>query len=142
MTTRKPNPHARRHTRAQGGFAILEALVALVIFAIGTLGILGLQATMTRAQSASKYRADAANLAQQVVGQMWSDAAGNRSQYASNCNSYAPCAAWEARVAQQLPAGNAVVAVNGSNVDVTVTWTVPNDGTNVYRTTTAISTNP
>ena len=130
--------YRRRVARGQRGVAILEALVALLIFMIGTLGIIGLQATMTRAQSSSKYRADAANLAQQVIGLMWADSNTNRATYATNCSGYAACSSWADRVAAQLPAGAAVINVAGSNVNVTLTWTVPNDGTSTYRTSTAI----
>jgi type IV pilus assembly protein PilV len=132
----------RRAAAAKGqrGVAIIEALVALLIFTIGTLGLIGLQATMTRAQSSAKYRADAANLAQQVVGLMWADTATGRSSgyTETGCAGHAPCNAWLARVAAELPAGTGRVTVAGSRVDVTIEWTVPNDGTSTYNTSTAI----
>ncbi len=52
---------------------LIEALVAVLIFAFGVLGIVGLQAAMTKAQTQSKSRADASLLAQQVIGSMWTD---------------------------------------------------------------------
>jgi type IV pilus assembly protein PilV len=130
----------RRARPGQRGVVILEALVALLIFMVGTLGLIGLQATMTRAQSAAKFRADAANLAQQVIGLMWSDtgAARTTGYTASGCAGHPPCSAWQARVADVLPAGTAAVTVVGSRVDVTLTWTVPNDGASTYSTSTAI----
>ena len=66
----------QRKARAQRGFMLLEVLVALLIFSIGVLGIVGLQASMTKAQTGSKFRADAAFLAQRLVGGMWSDRSG------------------------------------------------------------------
>ena len=51
----------KRH-RGTAGFALIEVLVAVLLFAIGILGMVGLQASMTQAQTESKVRADAANL--------------------------------------------------------------------------------
>lgn len=130
----------RSAARSQRGVAILEAMVALLIFMIGTLGLIGLQATMTRAQTSSKYRADAANLAQQVIGLMWTDTGTARggSYSAATCAGHARCSAWQERVAAELPAGAGAVTVAGTRVDVTITWTVPSEGTSTYSTSTAI----
>jgi type IV pilus assembly protein PilV len=68
---RRASPKAPRAQHARG-IALIEVLVALLIFMLGVLGLVGLQASMTRAQTDSKVRADAAYLASELNGRMWS----------------------------------------------------------------------
>jgi type IV pilus assembly protein PilV len=66
----------------QQGVVLLEALVAILLFSMGVLALVGLQAAMIKNTSDSKFRADASYLAQQWVGQMWSDPdPGNQALY-------------------------------------------------------------
>jgi type IV pilus assembly protein PilV len=132
--------------RASRGFVLLEALVALLVFAFGVLGVVGLQAAMTKAQTQSKFRADAAQLAQQVAGMMWADLP-NLSNYASaSCAGYAPCSTWAAHVASALPNGAATIgfAVTAPSTSptatITITWTPPNEQQHNYTTTSFIVT--
>ncbi|MEQ1803861.1 MAG: pilus assembly protein PilV [Burkholderiaceae bacterium] len=134
-----------RRQHAANGFMLIEALVALLIFAFGVLGLVGLQATMTKAQSTAKYRADAAFLAQQVIGTMWSDGP-NVASYALGggvvaCTGYARCNSWADKVASTLPAGTATVTVVGSNVTVAISWTQPNEGIHTFTTRSTIAFN-
>ncbi len=125
---------------------LIEALVALLIFAFGVLGLVGLQAAMTKAQSTAKFRADAAFLAQQVLGTMWSDAP-NVANYGPaggglvGCAGYARCNSWAEKVASTLPGGVAAVTVAGSDVTVAITWTQPNEGLHTYTTRSTIAFN-
>jgi type IV pilus assembly protein PilV len=59
--------------RSQTGAILLEALIAIVIFSMGILAVAGLQATMIRNTTDANFRAEAAFIAQQVIGQMWAD---------------------------------------------------------------------
>ena len=56
--------------RQQGVF-LLEALIAILIFAMGILGIVALGATAIAAQNDAQYRTEAANYATEIVGAMW-----------------------------------------------------------------------
>jgi type IV pilus assembly protein PilV len=143
----------RARKRQLGGFAMLESMVAMLLFTVGVLGVVGLQATMTRAQSVAKYRGDAIYLASQLVGVIRADTAtsaagisniGNLANYASaggKCANYARCADWSGKVARALPGGATVLAVDLANslVTITITWTPPNEGTHSFSTTTQIS---
>lgn len=143
----------RRSSRPQRGFMLLEALIALLIFSIGVLGIVGLQASMTKAQTGSKFRADAAFLAQRLVGGMWSDRNGlDNYDTAANCASYTRCSQWVSEVANLLPAGDATVNVTSLGTDatgrvisaevtITINWTPPNEEQRRFTTTSAIAAN-
>lgn len=131
---------------SQDGIALIEALVSILIFTTGILGVIGLQASMTRAQSDAKYRADAAALAGELIGAMWSDSADTASanlvNYASTSGAactHVPCAQWLAKVASSLPNGTAVIDAAATGVTtVRVSWTLPTNGTHTYVTTTSI----
>ena len=134
---------SRRKVRKLRGVALVEAMVAILIFAFGVLGLVGMQASMTRAQSAGKFRSDASSLAGEAMGLMWADR-GNLVKYASaTCATYQPCLDWKNKVASVLPGGNAVVTANATDgaVSITLTWTVPDEGTHTYVTSTAILAN-
>src|SRR2546426_12764713 len=57
----------------QTGAYLLEALVGILIFALGVLGIVGLQAASLRTTTDSSLRAEAVFAASQLLGQMWAD---------------------------------------------------------------------
>lgn len=123
------------------GFALIEALVGILIFAFGVLGIVGLQASMTKAQTASKFRSDAAYLASELVGVMWSDI-NNLADYETSAGVpcvAARCADWVRKVDTMLPSTVTTVVVNAGNVTITIEWTVPGEGTHTYTTESAIN---
>lgn len=66
-------PLNRRYAAAQDGAILLEALIAIVIFAFGLIGLLGIQASAVGLSIDAKYRADAAYLANQAVSMIWLD---------------------------------------------------------------------
>jgi len=68
--------------RVQKGVALLESLIALLIFSLGVLAIVSLQATSARASAEAAIRADAALLANQVIGLMWADDRAQLANYA------------------------------------------------------------
>ena len=57
----------------QTGAYLLEALIGILIFALGVLGIVGLQAASLRTTTDSAMRAEAVFAANQLLGQMWAD---------------------------------------------------------------------
>jgi len=137
------NKHLQRRaaTRSRSrGVALIEVLVAMLIFMLGVLGLVGLQGTMTRTQTDSKMRADAANLASEVIGRMWVDIA-NLSTYAgaTTCTA-ASCLEWRNKVASVLPGGGATITVNvNGDVAVTVSWAMPGGETHRYVTRSTIA---
>ncbi|MFN9745282.1 MAG: hypothetical protein ACK57B_06525 [Betaproteobacteria bacterium] len=67
--TRKPLP-ARRRSRARG-VALIDVLVAVVVFSVGVLAVVGLQGTATQQSSQARYRAEATLLANALISRMW-----------------------------------------------------------------------
>lgn len=123
---------------------MIEALIAILIFSLATLGLLGLQVTMTRAQSSAKYRADAAYLASELIGTMWSDSRNLVSYADAGCAGYARCKNWQDRLADTLPSGAATTVVDTTNgaVTVTIRWQVPNESPHQFETVTSVNPNP
>jgi type IV pilus assembly protein PilV len=60
--------------KEQAGVALLEALIAILIFSIGILAVVGMQVTAINNVNDSKYRSEAAFLANRLLSQMWTDA--------------------------------------------------------------------
>jgi type IV pilus assembly protein PilV len=76
----KPTPRARRRRR-QGGIALLEAMLAIVLLGVGLLGTIGLQARAYSALSDASMRAEAAIAGERLLGLVTSDLP-NLSKYA------------------------------------------------------------
>jgi type IV pilus assembly protein PilV len=68
MKVPMPNTRAGR----QSGVMLIEALIALLIFSVGVLGIVGLQSTAAKVSGDARYRSEAALLANELIGRMWS----------------------------------------------------------------------
>jgi len=99
----------------QKGGALLEAMIAILIFSIGMLGIAGLHAAMIKNTSDAKYRADASFIAQQRVGQMWSDPNNLASFVEANTD-----------ISALLPSGTRTTTLPAAGqVRVVITWQQP-----------------
>jgi type IV pilus assembly protein PilV len=102
-------------TDMQQGMALIESLIAILIFSLGILGIIGLQAVNLRQSADAKHRVDASFLANQTVGMIWAD----RANIANHAVVDEAIAA--------LPNGKRTVTVTGSEVTVTITWQQPGE---------------
>ena len=141
---------SRRH---QQGVSLLEALISILIFAVGILAVVALQAASIRTSNDAKFRADASYLANQLVGRMWTDRA-NLANYAHNANGAFVCDtrvgttvatpanaslnAWLQTVNATLPGGTngaqrVVVDAATNLVTVTMCWRTGNDARDTRR---------
>ena len=141
----------------QGGVALLEALIAILIFSFGVIGLVGAQAAAIKTAGDAKLRTDASYLAGQIISRMWVDRA-NLADYAhftggSNCT-FTGVASVSANVTEwlgsttlpgtvgYLPNGAAQIVVDGGSnmVTVTVCWRTPQETvTHNYSSTALIS---
>lgn len=122
------------------GFTMVEALVALVVLAVGMLGIAGLYVTTLRSGSSAIYRMQAINMATDMADRIRSNRnAGvfyNNAAVNNNCVGVGSVACtaqqmaehdlflWNAQIAQVLPSGAGTVAVAGLGFPFTFTVTV------------------
>jgi len=127
---------AKRVRAAQEGVALLEALIAILIFSFGVLGLIGILAGSIRATNDARYRAEAANLANAVIGDMWSTAATDLdAQFGSGG---AKLTAWRSQVAALLPSASGAnapvvdltqpgLSTQSRSVVVSVFWQLPGE---------------
>ena len=131
----------RPFRNAQSGVMLLEALIGILIFSVGILAMVGLQVMGIKLASDSRDRAEASNLASQLVGEMWLNRAALASyQYAGSGTPPAALTNWVARVDASLPgaaANRPIVTVGasslgasvGTQTTVTLRWISPSDTT-------------
>lgn len=110
---------------SQKGAVLLEALIAVLIFSTGVLAIAGLQGAMIKNTSDTKYRSEAAFIAQQRLGVMWANPA-NLSLFALG----------EEDISSLLPGGKRTVSlpIAGGEVKVEIKWQVPGQDEHNYTT--------
>jgi type IV pilus assembly protein PilV len=125
----------------RSGFVLLEALIAIAIFSFALLGLMGMQAVSIKNNADAKNRADAAYLANQIIGKMWVDRANLASyDYRSGetaCSAsttvpgYATVTSWLNDVQADLPGVDATAASSMKPQIIADTTTSP-----VYATVT------
>ena len=121
---------------AQSGVALLEALIAILIFSFGVLGLIGILAGSIRATNDARYRAEAANLAQALIGAMWSTRAADLdAQFGTGGPQLV---AWQTQVANLLPQATGAnvpivdlsqpgLSTQSRSVVVTMFWQLPGE---------------
>jgi len=121
-----PTRQLTRLADAMGGFALIEGLIAILIFSLGILGLVGLQATTTQSTTVAKTRVDASFIASQRIADIWGDLA----NLAAKAETNTPIAS--------LPEGKRTTKIEDTNlVTVSVTWKMPNDNATYSYTTVA-----
>lgn len=142
--------HLRENTvrigaKRQGGSFIIEALISLLLFAVGLVALVALATQSLNQVGQTRARNEASNLAGDLAGILWTlpalPATFTTATWADNNT---PIDGWVDRV-QALPGGSATVTVAGSQVTITITWTDAKGGaggtTHNYTTATLIAKN-
>ena len=130
-----PLPSMRNTPIRQTGSYLLEALIAILIFAFGVLGLVGLLGSSVRVTNDARYRAEASNLANAMLAEMWTmDVARMDADFGAGG---AKLAAWQAKAESLLPSAAAhPVTVDlpksgrspqSRTVTVTVFWQLPGE---------------
>jgi type IV pilus assembly protein PilV len=124
------NPLLRTKSR-QSGSSLIEALVAIIVFALGMLGLAAFMVTAMQNSQQSRYRTLASYYAEEVIGLALSDAS-NREKYAvadGACTdgSWEPCTQWLERLTADLPTDDSTPASvelddDSGLMTVTVQW--------------------
>lgn len=118
----------------QRGSALIEGLLAIVVFSIGLLGLLMLLSAALVESGNARYRSEASLLASDLVGRMWSgdrSATSLKTRFGSTgTDEYQQ---WLERVQATLPGVTAtanlpqVTIDNNRNVTITLGWRSPNE---------------
>lgn len=128
------------------GMMLIEALVAILIFSIGVISLVGLQARAIAQTTDAKYRADAAFLANQIIGEVWAKrpSMATFAYTGTGTSSNTSITDWLTAIHSNLPgvvcSGSPLacttngpsVEVAANQVTVTVRWQAPGS-TNVSR---------
>ena len=129
-------PRRPRMVPAQHGMALIECLIAMLVFSFGLLGLLGLEARVMNISVDSENRNRAAMFASEVSSQMWLN--GNVVLPGANLT------ALQAKVHDMsqggLPSGVLTVAQVGTTnaANITITWQETSDATLSKLTTQVI----
>ena len=133
---KRPTRGVRPSSVAQRGVALLEALIAILVFSFGVLGLVAILAGSIRATNDARYRAEAANLAQMLIGAMWSTRAADLdAQFGAGGPQLV---AWQTQVANLLPQANGAnvpivdltqpgLSAQSRSVVVTMFWQLPGE---------------
>jgi type IV pilus assembly protein PilV len=129
MTSRSRSQGAKSQGRkSQVGIALIEALVAILIFSFGVLGLIALEASAVNFAVDSEDRNRAALFASDVASAMWTagsvDWVGNAQLAALNNN------VWQVNIGNPATTGltNGTLnfaAVTANSVDITIAWKPP-----------------
>jgi type IV pilus assembly protein PilV len=129
MAARHVTPRSRSQGgKSQGGIALIEALVAILIFSFGVLGLVALEASAVNFAVDSEDRNRAALFASDVASAMWTagsvDTIGNAQLAALNNN------VWQVNIGNPTTTGltNGTLTVNAvtaNSADIIITWKPP-----------------
>ena len=121
----------RKSPQRQHGSYLLEALIAILIFAFGVLGLIGLLGSSIRVTNDARYRSEAANLASAMIADMWTmTAAQMKTEFKDGGDRLM---AWQdkakrsacPRRTQSVDLAQAGLSQESRTVVVTVSWQLP-----------------
>ncbi len=135
MLGARPSSPPRRARRpvGNGGFTLIEVLVAVLLLSIGLLGLAALQTSSLRNNGSALIRSHATLMANDVLDMMRADVSSNNANYGAYVTDYTTAAptgttqadrdlaSWKAELAK-LPGGEGKITVNGNSVTVSVRW--------------------
>ena len=107
----------KKITNRQTGAMLLEVLISILIFSFGLLGLVGLQAVSSQNSVNSQDRTTAANLANELVADMWLKNSSTPSKVASEITD------WQTRVtASGLPSAAGTATMSGGVTQIAIQW--------------------
>jgi type IV pilus assembly protein PilV len=124
--------------RRQGGFSLIEVLVAVLIVSVGILGVAGLQLVALQNNTSAMFRTQAFQLGYDIIdraranpGETYDVALADDAPVANDCTA-GTCttaqmrdwdvASWLGDVAAALPNGDGSIVTNAGTTTVTIQW--------------------
>lgn len=129
MPTPNPQPHAER------GSFIIEAIISLLLFAVGLISLLGLSVQALNQVSQSKARNDASYIAGELIAEMWVASSVNLSNWNDRLQAVVPgatgtvylstcdCVETSGTNACAGAASGTITVANPQPVTVCISWT-------------------
>lgn len=118
----------------QNGFAMVEAMVSILLFAVAILGLIAMQVNSVRFGGDAKYRSEASLLADQMISELWVATPANIPNYAyAGGTPPTGVDTWVTKVQSSLPGVTATTNVPTIQVDTSV-----DSGLTVYRATVTV----
>lgn len=118
--------------RSFAGYVLLEALVGLLIFSLGLLGLIGFQASAMKIASDSRFRTEAAMLADELIGKMsMSKISTVQTEYSADGSKFSDWLNNRVKGGSKLPGAAASVTFATANTNatllatVTISWDLP-----------------
>lgn len=132
---RIPKATAQNLPARQTGSYLLEALIAILIFAFGVLGLIGLLGSSIRVTNDARFRSEAANLAGAMIADMWTMTAAQMDTDFGTGGT--KLAAWQTKAANLLPSAGTYpptvdltqpgLSAESRTAVVTVFWQLPGE---------------
>ena len=141
---------------AQAGSFIIEAIISLILFAVGLIGLLGLSAQGLNQVGQSKSRNDASFLVGELFSDMWVNSSVNLTTWNTKLQAAIPnatgsvylttcdCVSTATNACSGTVASGTVAISNSQAVTVCVTWTDRKENSatpRLYQASTQISRN-
>lgn len=118
------------------GYVLLEALVALLIFSLGLLGMIGFQAAASKISTDSRFRTEAAMLADELMTKMAaSDVSKVQSEFGATGTKFVEWKTKRLEGGSRLPNPEVTLQFSAGatsqvlRADLTIKWTMPGAGT-------------
>ena len=130
--------------RSQQGSFIIEAIISLILFAVGLIALMSLSAQAINQVSQSKARNDASYVAGELLSEMWVSSSVNVTNWGTRLQTVIPEATGQVYLAScdcmatsgsdlcnaaNLASGTAVAISNAQPVTVCISWTDRRDPT-------------
>ena len=109
--------------QSQSGIALLESLMATLIFSIGILAVIGLQAQSIHHTTEARLRITANYVADQIIGQLWL----NPNKLSASSGTVA-----------ELPNGTSTVTLSGTQATIAINWQTAGGAVHNYTTVTQV----
>ncbi len=125
----------------QVGSVLLESLIAVLIFFVGLIALVGISSQAIDLVGESKSRSDASYLADELIGELWTNTAS-----IGTFESSAEFTNWQDRVRSLIgPAASATMTPNGNQLTIVISWpdkrSSSTSATHRYETTAVVAKN-
>lgn len=115
-----------RLDKFQSGSFVIEALISILLFAIGIVALMMVAVQGTNQTVQAKARNDASYLAGELIGQIWVSVNPNGAipVTLNDLKTNGTWAAWQSRVAATMPIGSPVPdpTISGTQVFIDIAW--------------------